>query len=325
MKTLLICYTSLHVMIAERLVKDCYLSDFYLLYICFNKTTRHEYYFERFARKAECGGTILCLHHNLRDLFDLLRWKRVTDRLAFDSIITGNMKHFHSRYVAYLLGIKKFQSFDDGSGNIVNGGYFKNMREAIIGRLIFTIMDSSYRYHNVVSKLDVHYSIYSERNVFLPYAKAIKKIDLFDDRLGEKNEFQDETANVYFGHALVEDGLCDIGRAEAIDEVIYKKYQINFFVPHPRSISQSEFKPMKDHVVEEPFAAEELVFGLLGKFKRVRVIGINSTALLNVKCTNRVDAVNIDVAGLFASGALRAAMETRGIAQITEAELYDQV
>jgi beta-galactosamide-alpha-2,3-sialyltransferase len=320
-KTILICYTPLHVLIAERLVDEGYIEEFYFLYICFNRSSRHEYYFERLAGRAQCGAEFLCLPHNACDLLSIIKWKFRMRRLVVDYLITGNIKHFHTRFVAYLFNVHRFKTFDDGSGNIVSGGYFSKMREVWIGRLIFSILSPRLLYRSLIEKIEWHYTIYREKNVFGGYAANIKKLELVGN-MPDLLLNDGELATVYFGHALVEDKLRTPAEAEKLDKAIFDLYQVNFLLPHPRSRSKSEFAPLQDLAVSEPYVAEEFVLRILKKYARVRVVGINSTALLNIPTADRIEAVNVDAVGLFSPGELKDAMRARKVTQISEAELY---
>lgn len=323
MKTLLVCFTPLHALIAEKLSETSEIGEFRLLYICFSKSTSHQYYFRRLSARARLGADFLRLRHDWRDPIKLMIWRRAARQFNANCLITGNLKHFHSRFLAYLCGVDKFKTFDDGSGNIVECGYFGDLREKGASRSVFGVLDPRFLYKNVVRRIDTHYTIYPEKNVYGNYAARIEKLNLVNEVQSAENAVAGECC-VYLGHALFEDGLRTRAVTEKIDRAVFERYVVNFYLPHPRSAAGSNFTGLNSLTVEGPYVAEEFILKLLGKFARIRVIAVNSSALLNIPASQRIEAINIDVRDVAPCGALASAMKRRGVVQVTESELYGE-
>jgi N-acetyllactosaminide alpha-2,3-sialyltransferase len=323
MKTLLVCYTPLHVLIAEMLSEMNEIGEFRLLYICFSESASHQYYFRRLSAQARLGADFLRLRHDWRDPFELVKWHREAGSFNADCLITGNLKHFYSRFLAYLCGVDRFRTFDDGSGNIVESGYFSDLRERSPVRYLFRIIDSGLLYGNVIGRIEVHYTIYPERNVYSNYALRTEKLNLANE-LQCANDAGAGECCLYLGHALFEDGLRTKAASEKIDRAVFERYVVDFYLPHPRSIKGSHFAKLNSMTVDGPHVAEELVLKLLEKFSRLRVVGVNSSALLNIPTSGKIETVNIDIREVAPCGALANAMKRRGVVQVSESELYGE-
>lgn len=317
---LLVCYTPLHVLIAERLLKLGKLENFYLLYICFNESEQHRFYYKRLAEIAPFGADFLVLPHDWRDPLRLIRWRQKNKELAPNFLISGNVKHMHSRLLAFFLGIKKFKTFDDGSGNIAINGYFSDLRENKISKILFSLISPSYLYVNIIKKIDRHFSIYPDENVYSRFGVLVEKIELFE-KIKNVTEQNQGAVTIYIGHAFVETGLIAGEDAERLDRILFEKFSINYFLPHPRSRNLSFFPPMRKYASKSPLIAEEFVLSLLNYGKFVRIIGVNSSALLNLAFSRGVEIINIDLKTNLDSGALTASMNARKIKCINEADL----
>ncbi|SAK75289.1 CMP-N-acetylneuraminate-beta-galactosamide-alpha-2,3-sialyltransferase [Caballeronia calidae] len=318
---LLICYTPLHVLIAERLVALGELGEFYLLYICFNDSDRHDFYFRRLAESATYGGELLRLPHDWRDPFVIARWRVRQMPLKPRTLFCGNIKHAHSRWAAYLFGIKQFKTFDDGSGNIASSGYFYDMSESAAGKTLFSTLAPRYLYRNVIRKIDVHFSIYEEPNVYSKFARQTRRIPLLINQRFSREPGEGKVT-VYVGHALVEDALKSREEGERLDRAVFRKYGVDHFLPHPRSANLSFYAPLRDVAETTPLVAEEFVLGLLEQYANVRVIGFKSSALLNLAFVPGVDVINLNANdAVEQASSLSIAMQARKIRTVTESEL----
>jgi beta-galactosamide-alpha-2,3-sialyltransferase len=291
---LLICYTPLHALIAERLVELGELEDFYLLYICFNRSRQHEFYYERLAAVATRGSDFLLLPHDWRDPIVLLHWRISHFDIRPIYLFCGNIKHAHSRWLAFLFGVVKFRTFDDGSGNIVESGYFSELHEVRLTQRLFSIISPKYLYRNIVRQIEMHFSIYRDQNVYSKFGVAVIRISLFDDT-DLPMSVGNGVATVYLGHALVETSLATPEEAGRFDCGVFNEYTLDYFLPHPRSRNFSFYEPLRQRVTQTSLVAEEFVLSLLENFNVVRVIGLNSSALLNLNFSKRIELINIKI------------------------------
>ncbi|MGU7811292.1 glycosyltransferase family 52 [Burkholderia sp. AW49-1] len=327
---LLVCYTPLHALIAMRLVELGAIGNFRLLYLCFNDAPSHHAYYARLSRHATHGSDLLQLPHDFRDPWRLALWGRSVRRGGVPfTLICGNLKHAHSRFLAWVFGIRRFETFDDGSGNIVENGYFSESRESRAGRCLFAVLGRRYLYVNVVRDIERHYSIYAERNVYEDHARELVRFDLMSGlteggtafRSKAAAEVRGETATVYIGHTLTEDGLRSPADAERIDRAVHANYAVDYFLPHPRSRIISHYEPLREKRVKTSLIAEEFVIGLRQRHAHVRVIGLNSTALLNLSSLAGIDAINLRVLDDQAAVSMTRVMKKRSVSSVTESDL----
>ena len=327
---LLVCYTPLHALIAMRLAELGAIGNFRLLYLCFNDAPSHRAYYARLSRYATHGSDLIQLPHDFRDPWRLAVWGRSVRKAGVPlKLICGNFKHAHSRFLAWMFGIRRFETFDDGSGNIVENGYFSESRESRAGRCLFAVLGRRYLYVNAVRDIERHYSIYAERNVYEDHAHELVRFDLMSGlteggtalRGKTTAEVGGETATVYIGHALTEDNLRSPADAERIDRAVHANYAVDYFLPHPRSRVISHYAPLREKCVATSLIAEEFVIGLRQRHAHVRVIGLHSTALLNLSSLAGIDAINLQALDSQAAASLTRMMASRSVSIITESDL----
>lgn len=290
---LLICYTPLHVIISEALIKKGEIRSYVLVYICFGRNEKHEYYYSRLSKLAEHSVFVEMKHAPFYDALKVLKLRfGVLAGFKFNRMFTGNVKHIYSRLLALLCGGPAISTYDDGSGNISGGGYFYDMNESRLSTWLFALIAPSYHYKNVVRRIDKHYTIYSFDNVYSSFATKLVQVSLFSAAdahvLGEAKSIV-----VYLGNAFAKDGLCSMEYEDALDKYAAEKFSAECVIPHPRNVKSELYKELGLHVVGGGMIAEDVILEQLMKGVRVRVVGVYSSVLFNIAGLNGVDVVNV--------------------------------
>lgn len=285
-----LCYTPLHVLIASRIIEKegTFLDK--AVYICFNDNSKNQYYFQKLKKLVETEYLPLA-HRHISDFRDLVRLaKRIKSNWGqVKTIITGNLKHSHTRALALLLNINRFMSFDDGSGNISGAGYlYEESESSIAGRVIGTL-SSRLKYSQVIRSIEHHYTIYPYENLVDKYAIPKTLISLIEQTSELYNSKQ--YINLYLSNAFSVDGLMTKERELLLDKAIVEKFRIDKVVPHPRR-PDVQLSRLLDESCQ---IAEELVMELLLSGYSVNVYGVYSTSLINLSNLPRVMCTNIKV------------------------------
>jgi len=219
---LLICYTPLHVVIAEALIKRGDIKDYALVYICFGRNEKHDYYYGRISQGAVRSCFVEMKHAAVHDAVAVLKLRLGgLAGLKFERLFTGNVKHIYSRLLAYLCGDPDIYTFDDGSGNISGSGYFYEMTESHLSQWVFSVLAPRYLYKNVVSRIAIHYSVYDFKNVYAGFASKVSKVSLFSPSVAAQAQ-DTKVMVVYLGNAFSKDGLCSKDYEDALDDYVIK-------------------------------------------------------------------------------------------------------
>ena len=269
-----VCFTPLHVIISERIIKKESIQNFHLVYFADVDNEKHRHYYNRIAKNSVRSIFLPLRKKQFFDLYQLHKAFRFLKRKEGLEYYTGKIKSFHCRFLMLLTSYNKITTFDDGSGNISGAGYFYDKNETSIGKLIFLIFNRKLLYRNILQDIRIHYTIFKFSNVY----KNTKFIRLFkksEDCVAQKNEII-----ILLTNAFTEDGEMKLKDEKLLYKKIFEKYDITHIIKHPREkyekLEKGNFEILNDVRISEEIIIE------LSKNNKVTVIGIYSTVLLNL-------------------------------------------
>lgn len=309
MKKLFICYTPLHTIIARRVIETERLTECTLVYICFQSSNKHEKYFNDLAALCNESYFLQLKHSLISDLLHLTKLSRTlwsTNHICV--LYTGNIKHFHSRFLCLLLGIKNFYTFDDGSGNISGGGYLYDDEENKLTLAFFSLFSHRLLYKNIKKNITNHFTIYEHKNVYTPS----KFIPLITD-IKAANNNDNKTLNIYLSNAFSEDSLMSVEEECAMDQRIISKFKIDTVLPHPRS---KKSNPFLDTTADCELIAEDYILKKISEGYDVSVYACYSTVLLNLSSIARLKLFNIDIPINKPLSELRKLLKNMGVIEV---------
>lgn len=291
---IIVCYTPLHALIAASIMDEKKQNDFFILYIAKNENSTHRIYFEQVTKS--CNGTFISLNQPF--FFGYMKYALfcIKNRGNFSTLITGNIKHFHSRLLCFFVSPQNIETHDDGSGHISGKGYFYSLDENKYSNFIFSFISRKNLYKNIIKRIRAHYTIYKFSNWADTYnvKKIYVKIKPFSlNEICLKKE--DEVYYIYIGNAFSDDQLMSAEEENALDDFVVNNYNINCYIPHPRRKISTVSKVLLGKKSNGEMISEELVFQFSNTYKKVIVIGSYSTVLLNVCELPNVNVINIDV------------------------------
>lgn len=285
-----LCNTPLHALIAKRIIETENVQHYVLVYLCFDSGAKHKEYFSMLAEKSDHAFFCKLEGTVFSDIWRLSKLSLRLRNLIGTKILLGcgNIKHFHSRYLMLVLGVKHYFTFDDGSGNISGDGYFYDLTERKDVGIFFKILAPRLLYKSLVKNILVHYSIYDFPNVFTP-CKHLNLIEGKCERSGN-----DRREIIYLANAFSEDGLMDESSELQLDRDVIDRLGVTQVLLHPRSTKMEHFVHLGVKVIQTNMIAEDYILHIVPN-RPVTLVGVYSTALLNLSSVQGVKLVNVCV------------------------------
>jgi len=303
---LFICFTPLHVLISEKIIKKEEITEYLFVYFTDLDSDKNRFYFDKLSINAIESYYILLKKSLFKDIFTLLKLFQKLKKYKELIYYSGKIKSFHNRFLMHLTGYKDYITFDDGSGNISNAGYFYEENENILFKIFFTFFNKKLLYKNIKVSNQLHYTIFDLPNVF----QNIKLISLFNKKeLTRKNNFPKIT--ILLTNAFAEDREMSLDEEVSLYSKIIDEYNISHIIKHPRE----KFPKIDNSTIIEIVdikIAEEKILELLKEYN-ITVIGIYSTVLLNLMGYDGLKLINIDVSLKKPVKTLRKLLERYGI------------
>lgn len=278
---LIICYTPLQVLIAERII-DLYPNEkFYGVMLCSAKNAKFDYYGQRLAQK--CDRFFKMDQHI--DRFNLLK-EIISLRVKFafkkfDKVFVASINDIQIQFILSSIRFNAFYTFDDGTANIVNNSvYYIDEPKKLIRRMINILLCNQYSVAKLKSLSKKHYTIYAD---FPNIISTTEYIALFPPT--ESEVIEGDYINILLGQPVYVDNQKNI----ALAEQVIKRFNIDYYLPHPRE----QYKLDKVEYIQTPLILEDYLAQEV-KRKKCRIYTYFSSAVLNIKDKSP----NIDVVAL---------------------------
>lgn len=276
-----ICFTPLHVLLAQRIKTEKMIASDYFLYISESTSEKNKRYFTMLQKDSgrsfyfRKGGVFNNLFTIIR-LFIKLRSIKGT----VATIYVTNIKTFYSRIFVWFLSPDAIVTFDDGIGNInvsVEGAprsYFANPEENKWVNFFFTVVNKKLLYKNLVQRIEKHYTIYKLPNIF----KNAEYIEMF--RTSENSRKKTKKLTLLLTSALaLENYMTEIEESSFYDKLI-STYGVDMIIRHPRNES---YVPMADCKVSDSLnIAEHQILELATTYELFVVSVFYSSVLLHI-------------------------------------------
>lgn len=287
-KSVFICHTPLHVLIAREIIDLKKISDYIFIYMVENKSEKNLYYYSL----LEKGAKKSLLVHKAGKIFDFIKFAPSFIRLfhkrsqRFDSY-SGNIKTFYSRYVLFFMRRNAIFSFDDGIGNIKVEGfessYFLDAGEKKLSRIFFGIFDRSLIYKNLIGRIERHYTIYKYPNVY----KNASYLSLFNETGTVTGSGTPLT--VLLTNALAIDKFMSKSEETELYDRLVKQYNVDLVIRHPRN--EEYIPPSSCTVATSLEIAEHQIVKLIKSHKLFVISFYYSSVLISIP--SEIEKINI--------------------------------
>ncbi|KAE9537166.1 CMP-N-acetylneuraminate-beta-galactosamide-alpha-2, 3-sialyltransferase [Ursidibacter arcticus] len=282
---LIICYTPLQVLIAEKIIELYPNERFYGVMLCSVKNKKFEYYAERLSLKCEQFFSM----HQRTERFHLLKQiislKCKFANLKFDKVFVASINDIQIQFILSSVRFNEFYTFDDGTANIAPSSvYYTPEPNTFIRRSINSLFRNKYSVEKLKALSKQHYTIYPD---FPNIIENTTVIDLFNAQKSKDENLENEPiTHILLGQPVYLEHDKNIRLAEKV----IKDFNIELYLAHPREqYKLDDVSYIDTPLILEDYLAQEF------SHRRCRIYTYFSSAVLNIKNPNiEVVALRID-------------------------------
>lgn len=280
---LIICYTPLQVLIAEKIIEKHPENQFYGVMIYVAKNTKFAYYTERL--KAKCADFFEMHQHTDRInlLKEIISLKSHFKGKKFDRVFVASINDLQIQFLLSAIQFDELYTFDDGTANIVNSSvYYQKEPDTFVRKWINRLFRNKYSTQKLKSISKGHYTIYPN---FTNIIKNTLPVHLFEgNKQVEHNN--EKVVSLLLGQPVYLESQKNIDLAKKVIE----QFNIDYYLPHPRE----QYIVPKVTYIETPLIFEDYIAQKF-KDKNCRIYTYFSSAVLNVKSENiEIVALRVD-------------------------------
>lgn len=287
---LFICYTPLHALIADKIVKQEKIGAYTVVYFYTTDNQKNKYYFDLIAANAqhafyrEKNNAVFHTLSLLQNLYSELK----ACLIKHPVIYSGNIKTIYSRFLVFRLRATTLHTFDDGIGNIREEGYFYEGRYPTAATRFLSVLGLDMSYSRMYRLIKKHYTIYKMPNA-MPFCVYIELFDFKTSFLAENTQ----TTCVFLTSTLSEENVISMDLEKKLYKEIIDTFDVKYIIPHPLEFHQ---KITDAHVVflKSDKIAEEMIMELRKTYGRIKVIGWYSSTLVHLMHVEGIETINID-------------------------------
>lgn len=283
---LFICYTPLHVLIAQKVIAFTKIDEYSFIYFDDYGSDKSTHYYNLLQENSQYSIRIPRTKKyftDFKNIYKVYRQLKLRVSLENVTIYTGNIKAMHTRLLMLLLSYKELHTFDDGCANVADTGYYANNNENILYQLFFTLIKPSLVYKNLRQSMVVHYSIFKEKNIY----PNVTYIDLFNKV--EKQSFNlKPQLTILLTSVLSENKIIGIESEVELNRNIITHFNVNKIIPHPGSTQLNLYNNVE--IIHSALISEEIIFNLSETYD-LTIIGIFSSTLLNLSGINLIKKI----------------------------------
>lgn len=223
---LIICYTPLQVLIAEKIIERFPNEHFYGVMIYTVENKKFRYYAARLERKCNSFLSMYQSTNRLDLLNGIFYLKRKFNNRLFDKVFIASINEIYIQFILSVIGFNHLNTFDDGTANIVSSSFFYTPEsKTIIRSLVNTLLGNQYSVEKIKVISEIHYTIYKG----LPNINCNTEfIRLFDHN--HQDVDLDDCVNILLGQPIYLDEQENIKLAERV----VRNFNIHYYLPHPR-------------------------------------------------------------------------------------------
>ncbi|MDN8285917.1 glycosyltransferase family 52 [Acinetobacter baumannii] len=278
-KSLVICFTPLQMLIAEKIIAQQPSVD--LIVIALNNSDKYKYYYNNFQHQNVKKQYFL-LDVNQSKIAKILNIINFKNNFAVEEFYENiYISSIDNKYAHSILSALKFNSlytYDDGTANIIKDSvYFKQSFKSKLKDVFFNIMGVMFNLNKIKKISKKHYTIYKGiQNII----ERTEYVSILKENRSEDNCINKEI-KIFLGQPLKDiDKNFDI---LALKKFLAKE-SVDYHFRHPRETGEAFFEEIKTSYIFEDFFAKEL-----SKYRKVIIYTLCSTAALNVIALNNVE------------------------------------
>ncbi|KMK50821.1 CMP-N-acetylneuraminate-beta-galactosamide-alpha-2, 3-sialyltransferase [[Actinobacillus] muris] len=283
---LILCYTPLQVLIAEKIIERYPTENFYGVMLCSVNNAKFEYYRERLAQKCQHFFSFIQRTDRIGLFKQILCLKYQFHRKKFDNVFIASINDIQMQFILSSIRFDTLYTFDDGTANIVPSSvYYQPEVNTPIRRNINKYLRNKFNAEKIKKCAQLHYTIYPQ---FTNIIKNTAYIDLSHSSSFEGKK-KDAAINILLGQPVYLDNDKNIELANGV----IKRFNIDYYLPHPREQYQLE----NVTYINTPLIFEDYISQQTTD-KQFRIYTYFSSAVLNVMSNSNLDIyalrINVD-------------------------------
>ncbi|MDO4431495.1 MAG: glycosyltransferase family 52 [Lonepinella koalarum] len=281
---LIICYTPLQVLIAEKIIERHKGEDFYAVMVDSIGNKKFEYYSLRLSLKAKKFLKIKESFKSLNRLKDIICLKMKFYQLSFDKVFVASINDLYIQNIISYISFQELFTFDDGTSNIVNSGEFYESDKAGVKRKIINFLtQNKYTVRKLKNISKAHYTIFPGFSNLIENCievNLIAKKEVFPNLVRPTH-----TVNLLLGQPIYHNKVLNIELAKRVIE-IFNIYQ---YFPHPRE----EYVVDGIEYIDTPLIFEDYI--IQNQDKHYRVYTYFSSSVLQILEFPNVEIISLRV------------------------------
>lgn len=275
---LIICYTPLQVLIAEKIIEQHPNETFFGVMICSAKNSKFDYYSRQLATK--CYDTLVMEQHidrwNLFKELAYLKWKFCNK--SFEKVFVASINDLQIQTILSTIKFNQLFTFDDGTANIVpNSCFYIDEPNTKVRKWVNRLFGNKFNVKKLKAISQGHYTIYPQFNNIIE-----KRIPLVLNPQINGNSTEKETINLLLGQPVYIEKERNISLAGKVIE----KFNIQYYLPHPRE----QYQLNQVEYINTPLIFEDYISQQSDKY-RYRIYTYFSSAVLNVMNLPNIEIV----------------------------------
>lgn len=280
---LIICYTPLQVVIAEKIM-DLYPNEpFFGVMFHSVKNTKFEHYKQRLAYRS----VDFFSHHQKTDRWGLLSQtfclKRYFSGKRFDKVFLASINDLQIQTLLSHIQFNQLFTFDDGTANIEKRScFYIDEPNTLVRRCANFLLGNRFSLKKIKALSQGHYTIYPSFPNIIEHTIALKLIDESPHSVQENSE----EISILLGQPI----YLSAERNIALAEKVIQRFGIAQYLPHPRE----QYRLETVEYLETPLIFEDYICQQ-AQHKKYRVYTYFSSAVLNVMNLPNIEAVVLRV------------------------------
>lgn len=278
---LILCYTPLQVLIAEKIIELYPNEKFYGVMIYSTKNDKFEYYQKRLAEKCNMFFAMHQKIDRLGLLLQLFKLKKHFFKQKFDKVFIASINDLQMQIILSTIKFNKLFSFDDGTANIVPTSlYYQNDPDTFIRNLVNKLFNNQFSVSKIKNVSKAHYTIYPG---FDNIVENTISISLMGD--SKKEYHTDSVKSILLGQPVYLDNQKNILLAEKV----IQEFNIDYYLPHPRE----QYHLDNVQYLDTPFILEDYIRNNEKKYYRVHTYF--SSAVLNILNFENIEVIALRI------------------------------
>jgi len=302
-----ICNTPLHIKIVERIIKEESLNGFFIVVFIYKGSfLKLQYYIDCLPDLDACieveysENRFGSLINVVKSVFEIKKHLLNISAKSNVSIFAANYRLYYARILIRFLKVNSFYGFDDGAGSLIKGSYFDPDVVYIKDIISSVIIGRKYSYSEIIKNLDGYYTVFKKR-INKDYNKT-KVISLYPKEVIAKwSSLKYNDTRIVLLLSAYSDNKWGISQDEEYEivENICRIFDVQLIIPHPAN-NIERYRMIDVDIINDPRISEDIIMDMLMRC-RVKVIGLNSTVLLNLASLeydcpdDKLELINVDI------------------------------